>query len=168
MRVSVTAAVDEPDALELWPVYDAVFGDQPDLATWRGGVWDRHAARDGFRLARAWDGDRLVAFGYGYTGQRGQWWSDRAAEALPAAVADEWIGGHFELVSVGVLETARGTGLGRRVLEALTSDLPHERWLLMTTADPDDPARRLYASLGWQVIGPGLRADQVILGRRRP
>ena len=35
----------------------------------------------------------------------------------------------------------------------------------MTTADADDPARHLYASTGWSVIGPGLTADQVIMGR---
>ena len=167
MRVGVTATVDEAGALELWPVYDAVFGDQPDLTAWREAVWDRHAARDGFRLARAWDDERLVGFGYGYTGQRGQWWSDRAVEVLPEAVAGEWVGGHFELVSIGVLEAQRGAGVGRRLMEALTSDLPHERLLLMTTADSADPARRLYASLGWRVVGPGLRDDQVIMGHRR-
>ena len=34
------------------------------------------------------------------------------------------------------------------------------------TADAEDPARHLYASEGWQVIGPGLRDEQVIMGRR--
>ena len=37
----------------------------------------------------------------------------------------------------------------------------------MTTADADDPARRLYARAGWEVIGPGLRDGQVVMGRRR-
>ena len=38
----------------------------------------------------------------------------------------------------------------------------------MTTADPEDPARRLYASQGWVVIGPGLQPDQVIMGHGTP
>jgi hypothetical protein len=37
----------------------------------------------------------------------------------------------------------------------------------MTTADAADPARHLYAQAGWQVVGPGLRDDQVIMGRAR-
>jgi GNAT superfamily N-acetyltransferase len=75
------------------------------------------------------------------------------------------LGGHFELVTIGVLEDIRGRGAGRRLLECLTADLPHPRRLLMTTADESDPARRMYAADGWQVIGPGLRADQVILAQ---
>lgn len=167
VTVTVTDAVDEAGTLELWPVYDAVFGDQPDVSTWRAAVWDRHVARSGFRLARASSADGLAGFAYGYTGERGQWWSDRAVEVLPPAVAEEWIGGHFELVSVGVLAAARGRGIGERLMTALTSGLPHDRLVLMTTADPADPARGLYARLGWEVIGPGLRDDQVIMGRRR-
>jgi ribosomal protein S18 acetylase RimI-like enzyme len=83
-------------------------------------------------------------------------------------VAGEWLGGHVELVSIGVLEDARRGGIGTRLLRHLTDGLPHDRWLLMTTADADDPARHLYAREGWETVGPGLSADQVILGRRRP
>ena len=89
------------------------------------------------------------------------------AEVLDDDVAAEWLGGHFELVSIGVLPAARGRGLARRLLDALTDDLTHDRWLLMTTADADDPARRLYAAAGWSVLGPGLDDDQVVMGRRR-
>ena len=165
-RISTETAVTEEDARELWPVYDAVFGDHASYDVWREAVWDRHVVRKGFRLARAYDGDVLVGFGYGYTGERGQWWTDRTAEVLAPEVAEEWLGGHFELVSIGVLEQARGTGTGTALMRALTDGLPHERWLLMTTADPEDPARRLYAREGWDVVGPGLTGDQVILGRR--
>ena len=80
-------------------------------------------------------------------------------------VAAEWLGGHFELVSIGVVPEARGQGIGAGLLRALTAGLTQERWVLMTSADADDPARHLYAREGWQVIGPGLADDQVILGR---
>jgi glyoxylase I family protein len=164
-EIRIDEAVNDADVAALWPVYDAIFGDHPDLETWRTSVVDKHFARSGFRLARAYDGDTLVGFGYGYTGERGQWWTDNAAEALGPETAAAWLGGHFELVSIGVVDDMRGRGIGRRLLECLTADLPHDRWLLMTTADTSDPARRMYAAGGWQVIGPGLGADQVIMAK---
>ncbi len=166
-RLELSETVDDSTTDELWPVYDAVFGDQPDRETWEREVWDRHVTRLGFRLARAWLDDGLVGFGYGYTGERGQWWTDQAATVLDPAVTEAWLGGHFELVSIGVIEEVRGRGIGRGLLEALTGDLPHDRLLLMATADAGDPARRLYAADGWTVVGPGLTADQVILGKRQ-
>ena len=48
----VTEVTDD-DSRAVFGVYDAVFGDQPDQAAWRSGIWDRHVARAGFRLARA-------------------------------------------------------------------------------------------------------------------
>lgn len=163
----VLTAVTDGDAEEVFGVYDAVFGDQPDFRAWRTGVWDRHTGRSGFRLARAHDAGRLVGFGYGYTGERGQWWTDRAAEVLGPDVAEEWLGGHFELVSIGVVAEARGAGVGGDLLRTLVAGLPQERWVLMTSADADDPARHLYAAQGWEVVGPGLRDGQVIMGRHR-
>jgi ribosomal protein S18 acetylase RimI-like enzyme len=164
----LVSEVTDADTDELWPAYDEVFGDQTDYRGWRSGVWDRHTGREGFRLARAYDDGRLVGFAYGYTGEHGQWWTDKAATVLDSALAEEWLGGHFELVSVGVLATHRGRRVGQGLMRGLTDDLPHERWLLMTTADADDPARHLYAREGWQVVGPGLSPGQVIMGRQRP
>ena len=153
---------------ELWPLYRDVFGDFDDVQEWREQVWDRHAARAGFRLALARVDGRLVGFGYGYTGESGQWWTDNAAKVLHPEVASDWLGGHFELVSIGVHPSDRGGGLGRQLMEALTDGLPQPRWVLMTSSDPDDPARRLYRSNGWAVIGPGLSDKQVIMGRAWP
>src|SRR5690242_18126851 len=65
----VVASVSDRESREVFEVYDAVFGDQPDHDAWRSGIWDRHRVREGFRLARAYDGERLVGFGYGYTGE---------------------------------------------------------------------------------------------------
>ncbi|GAB3039124.1 hypothetical protein GCM10011376_40460 [Nocardioides flavus (ex Wang et al. 2016)] len=153
---------------ELWPLYRRIFSDFDDLETWRGQVWDRHAARTGFRLALARADDGLVGFAYGYTGDHGQWWTDRAAGVLHPAVADDWLGGHFELVSIGVDEPARRSGVGRQLMATLTDGLDHARWVLMTSSDPDDPARRLYRTAGWAVIGPGLSPDRIIMGRAWP
>jgi ribosomal protein S18 acetylase RimI-like enzyme len=164
-EIRVDEAVSEADVAALWPVYDTIFGDHPDVDAWRASVVDKHFVRPGFRLTRAYTGDRLVGFGYGYTGERGQWWTDNAARVLRLEVADAWLGGHFELVSIGVADDMRRRGTGRRLLDRLTADLPHRRRVLMTTADESDPARRMYAADGWQVIGPGLRADQVIMAK---
>jgi GNAT superfamily N-acetyltransferase len=152
--------------MSVWPVYTSVFGDHATLEAWREAVWDRHRVRDGFRLARAFIGERFVGFAYGYTGQRGQWWTDEAAKVLEPEVANAWLGGHFELVSIAVISDARGAGIGRGLLHVLTQGLRHERLLLMATADAADPARRLYASEGWDVIGPGLGDSTVIMGKR--
>ena len=166
IRIALTESVTAHDAALVWPVYESAFRDDSDYETWREAVWDKHSVRSGFRLARAYDGDALVGFAYGYTGEHGQWWTDRALAVLRPDVADEWLGGHFELVSIGVLDTARRGGVGRSLMRVLLRDLPHERLLLMTSSDGDDPARRLYASEGWQVLGPGIRDDTVIMGRR--
>jgi GNAT superfamily N-acetyltransferase len=108
----------------------------------------------------------LVGFAYGYTGEQGQWWTDNALKVLEPDVAEAWLGGHFELVSIGVLDAARRGGIGRGLMHVLLEGLPHERLLLMTSSDPSDPARRLYASEGWHVLGPGIGDGTVILGRR--
>jgi ribosomal protein S18 acetylase RimI-like enzyme len=158
--------VTSVDGEELWPVYDEVFGDHPSFDAWRGDVWDRHRTRPGFRLARAYDDCALLGFAYGYTGEAGQWWTDNAREVLPVPVADRWVGGHFEVVSLGVVAARRGEGVGRRLLRELTNGLPHDRLLLMTSADGDDPARRLYDSEGWHVLGPGVGQHTVIMGKQ--
>ena len=167
MEVDLVAAATDADAEELWPVYAEVFKETRDLAGWRDGTWDRHAARAGFRLARVRMDGELVGFAYGLTGEHGQWWTDRVAQTWSSDLADTWLGGHFELVSLGVRAVARSRGAGGLLLDTITTGLPHDRWLLMTSTDVDDPARRLYASRGWAPVGPGLSDGQVILGRLR-
>jgi ribosomal protein S18 acetylase RimI-like enzyme len=166
--IQVTESATAADGLSIWPLYESVFGDYPTFEAWREAVWDKHRTRGGFRLARAYDAGALVGFAYGYTGQAGQWWTDNVHKTLPPEVADAWLGGHFEVVSLGVARTARRAGFGRRLLHALVDDLGHDRLLLMTTDDGADPARRLYASDGWQVIGPGIGDATVVMGKRNP
>src|SRR3954451_13028921 len=128
-QVRVDDAVSEETAAELWPVYDSVFGDHADRASWQQSVLDKHSVREGFRLARAYDDDSLVGFAYGYTGHRGQWWTDNVRPLVDPEVAESWLGGHFELVSIGVVPAARGRGIARGLMHALLRGLPHERLL---------------------------------------
>lgn len=165
VRFRADESAAETDSGAIWSVYESVFGDYADYPTWRAAVWDKHAVREGFRLARAYDDDVLVGFAYGYTGRSGQWWTDNARTVLVPAIAEVWLGGHFELVSIGVADSARGGGIGRGLMRDLLEGLPHERLLLMTTADPADAARRLYASEGWRVLGPGIGDATVIMGK---
>jgi ribosomal protein S18 acetylase RimI-like enzyme len=165
-RFRVDESATAADGVSIWPAYQSIFGDYPTFAAWRDAVWDKHRVRGGFRLARAYDGDALVGFAYGYTGRPGQWWTDHAGEVLEQAVAEAWLGGHFEVVSLGVVAQARRGGIGQRLMHLLTEGLNHDRLLLMTTADATDPARCLYASQGWRVIGPGIGHGKVIMGKR--
>lgn len=121
-----------------------------------------HAERDGFRLVVLEDDGEPVAFGYGYTGERGQWWSDWVAGLAPARIVDTWVGGHFELVELAVDPSAQGQGLGARVHDLLLEDLPHERALLSTYRD-DRPAPRLYQRLGWRPLAD-LTDDATLYG----
>lgn len=165
--VTVLTGVEAlPLAAKVWPCYDTVFGDFADYETWRSELFERHASRDGYRLAVAVEGDIVAGFAWGHVGQRGQYWSDLAWAALPGAVASQWIGGHFEFVELAVLPAHRGRGLGQE-LHGRLLDGVRRRCLLSTSDDPDDPAVRLYLRLGWQKIGT-LRPGVQVMGLDRP
>jgi GNAT superfamily N-acetyltransferase len=166
VRFLLDECVSEDNGEELWPVYESVFDDYSDYQAWYEAVWDKHSTRKGFRLVRAYDADVLVGFAYGYTGEHGQWWTDNARKVLEPEVAETWLGGHFELVSIGVADVARRGGIGRGLMRLLLQGLPHEHLLLMTSSNSSDPARQLYASEGWRVLGPGMGDATVIMGRR--
>lgn len=123
-----------------------------------------HSQRDGFKFVVARAEERIVGFAYGFTGERGQWWSDRIAEAAPE-IATEWIGGHFEIVELAVMVEAQGQGLGAALHDVLVADLPNEKALLTTYTD-DRPAPRLYRRKGWQVLVPDLGWGSALYGLR--
>jgi ribosomal protein S18 acetylase RimI-like enzyme len=150
-----------PLAAAVWLCYHQVFGDFADYATWRSELFDRHAARDGYRLVVASDpdDDAVVGFAWGYVGQRGEYWPDRVLAALPPDVGATWVGDHLEVVELAVLPSHRRAGLGQRLHDAVLSGVSR-RCLLGTTDDPDDPAVRLYLRSGWRTLGalgPGVQ-----------
>lgn len=161
----------------IWPCYDEVFGDFDDFRTWNDDLFARHATRSGYRLVVAVDGaavavdgaaepaDRaaVAGFGWGYTGERGQYWTDLVCDALPGSVTDEWVGGHFEFVELAVAPPYRRRGLGRRLHDTLLEGVSR-RALLSTTDDLADPAVRLYLGSGWRKLGV-LRPGTQVMGR---
>src|SRR5689334_14446755 len=82
-------------APELGEVFAAAFGapgydEEPDPGHFATDQLPTHADRDDFRLVAARSDGSVVGFAYGFTGQRGQWWSDRIANAVTPELADEW------------------------------------------------------------------------------
>jgi ribosomal protein S18 acetylase RimI-like enzyme len=147
----------------IWPCYETVFGDFSDLDTWRHGLFDRHAARAGYRLAVAMDSSITAGFAWGYIGQRGQYWPDLVCDVLPAEITADWIGEHFEFVELAVLPDYRRQGIGSCLHDTLLADVS-QRSLLSTADDPADPAVRLYLRRGWQKLGV-LRPGVQVMGR---
>ena len=57
-------------------------------------------------------------------------------------------------LSIGVLPTHRGRGVGSSLLDALVVSAREQRHeALSSSVDPDNPARRLYERCGFQVVG---------------
>ena len=159
-RYDATAGVGLAD--RIWPCYDEVFGDFDDFGTWRDDMFGRHATRSGYRLVVATEGTAIAGFSWGYVGERGQYWSDLVADALPRSVAEEWVGGHFEFVELAVAPKYRCHGLGRRLHDTLLDGIS-QRALLSTTDDPADAAVRLYLGSGWRKLGD-LRPGTQVMG----
>jgi len=122
----------------------------------------QHADREGFRLVLGSRSGRLVGFAYGYTGRRGQWWTDQILARVPTSITDVWVDGHFEFVELAVRPSEQGQGIGQALHDALQDDLPHRRALLGTWTD-DRPARRLYLRSGWRELAR-IDEDSALLG----
>lgn len=150
-------------------VYRAAFSpygeSDDDITAFRRRSLPTHACRDDFRCVAAISAGALLGFGYGYTGARGQYWTDRVADLAPPAVVRHWLGGHFEVVELAVLPEAQGRGLGGALHDALLTGLPHPAALL-STWQYDTPARRLYLRRGWQPLAE--LPDATLMGTRLP
>jgi ribosomal protein S18 acetylase RimI-like enzyme len=133
----------------------------------------RHILNDGFacQAALAEDGT-LLGFGYGYTTSAGQWWHDLVRRAMPAQLAADWLADAFELSELHVRPDYHGQGIGRQLIVALATGLPH-RSMMLSTPDEDTRAFRLYRSLGFidlarNYLFPGDARPFAVLGARLP
>jgi ribosomal protein S18 acetylase RimI-like enzyme len=169
------AVLDGPAALgiadEVERVYRAAFGapgydeTEADVRRFMAETLPTHASREGFRMVTVRRGPDLSGFAYGYTGERGQWWTDTVASGVPADVDQGWFGGHFEVVELAVDPAAQGRGFGAALMEHVVLGLPHDRALLTTYAD-DRPAPRLYRRLGWTRLAERALPDSDLWGVR--
>jgi broad specificity phosphatase PhoE/GNAT superfamily N-acetyltransferase len=154
---------------EVERVYEAAFGapgydeTEADVRRFMDETLPTHASRAGFRMVTLRLGADLLGLAYGYTGERGQWWTDSVAGAVPAGVDQGWFGGHFEVVELAVDPGAQGRGFGAALMDHLLLGLPHDRALLSTYRD-DRPAPRLYRRLGWTCLAEGVLPDSDLYG----
>jgi ribosomal protein S18 acetylase RimI-like enzyme len=109
-----------------------------------------HVERQDFVFVVAFDAvNNIDGFGYGYTGERGQWWTDNVARALSPAQKERWLDPpHFEVVELHVRPPRQRRGIGSALLAQLLSRQPHDRALL-STQTASSKARTFYAKNGW-------------------
>jgi ribosomal protein S18 acetylase RimI-like enzyme len=111
-----------------------------------------HVERDDFVFLVAREGAEVVAFGYGYTGQAGQWWTDCVARSLTAEQRAEWLDvPHFEIVELHVRPSHQRRGTGSALLAQLLTRQPHDRALLSTQTG-SRKARGFYGKNGWSEL----------------
>jgi ribosomal protein S18 acetylase RimI-like enzyme len=154
-------------AADVVDVYREAFGGAPyfegeaEVERFAIETLPRHLRRRDFRLVVAREAGALSGFGYGYTGERGQWWHDWASVELGPALAAEWAEGAFEFVELAVRPAAQGRGIGGRLHDATLDGLSH-RTALLSTWDADTPALHLYRRRGWLTLRT---VDQPATGR---
>lgn len=154
---TVTLDRVDPDAArdrvgDLRRVYEIVYAEPP----YRQGPEDadefedrfaRQSEQDGFRLVIAVAGGRVVGFCYTIGLPAGRWWRG-AQQDPPAELVDA---DKVAVVELVLLSPYRGRGLGRALLDEVLAGRP-ERWATLL-AEPDAPARAIYAHWGWEKVG---------------
>ena len=150
-------------------VYAAAMSPPDRTLSGREAIMDRHAASPGFRGLTAHVDGLLAGFTYGFHGENGQWWHDMVAGALASrsgvgysTQADEsaetkaWLEDSFEIAELHVLPGYQGRGIGRSLLLSLTAERG-ERTAVLSTADAETRARRLYRGVGFTDLLTGFR-----------
>jgi GNAT superfamily N-acetyltransferase len=94
----------------------------------------------------------LVGFAYGRTLPPGTKWWDGFIEPVAKDITEEWPNRTFALIDFAVAERVQGTGVGRRLHDALLAGRGEERATLAMEPEAQN-ARLIYEHWGWQVIG---------------
>ncbi len=181
-------------------VYTAAMNPPERMLAGREAILERHAANPGFRAlaATATREDEpsgaplgppgvVAGFTYGFHGTPGQWWHDTVAGALTlssgsslwssarsarGAAGGGWLDDSFEVAELHVLPSYQGMGIGRGLLLRLTTGRP-ERTAVLSTADAESRARRLYRGVGFTDLLTGFRFSgaeppYAVMGARLP
>jgi ribosomal protein S18 acetylase RimI-like enzyme len=157
---------------EAMRIYVKAMGYSAQTGVQRAITARRHTSNEGFACRAAEDSTgKLLGFGYGYTTMPGQWWHDLVRRALTPDDLD-WLTNAFELSEMHVLPAAQAVGTGRRILETLAGDIPHQS-MLLSTPDADTRAFRLYRRLGFTDLArnylfPGDSRPFAVLGAHLP
>lgn len=137
---------------ELRDVHRAALGAGALSDEWAKDRLPRHAARADFVFLAARVEGTVVGFGYGYTGELGQWWTDHVAQALTRDQRAEWLEPpHFEIVELHVRPAYQRSGIGSRLLAQLLTRQHHDRALLSTQRS-SRKARGFYAKNAWREL----------------
>jgi GNAT superfamily N-acetyltransferase len=171
---SSSLTIEQVDPLplvdELREVHRSALGAGALSDEWAGRSLPVHAGRRDFVFLVALERDELVGFGYGYTGERGQWWSDAVARSLSPPQRERWLDPpHFEVVELHVRPSRQRSGIGSALLAQLLSRQPHDRALL-STQTASGKARGFYGKNGWTELadvdfGAGY-PGYLVLGKR--
>jgi ribosomal protein S18 acetylase RimI-like enzyme len=170
-----TAAVRD----QLVAVYRAAMGAPPfheaEVETgWFAEELAGEVTEAGFRCWAAYDDDgQLAGFAYGLPTPEipADGWYGSLREAVGSDATEQWLTGQFAVVWIAAHPDRRGRGIGRGLLERLLAGAGSDRaWLV--THDLDTPARALYRSLGFRLLGHGPLgwhdANRVVLGTELP
>ncbi|GLZ78990.1 acetyltransferase [Actinorhabdospora filicis] len=160
---------------EVMTVYAEAMGYPVEVARMRQGFVVGHAQFEGMRaVAVTAADDRLLGFGYGYLGKRGQWWHDQVSQWLSPELYDRYMTDVFELVELQVRPDAQGNGIGERMLTELLDDAPGKTVVLSTPEADESASRawRLYRRTGFQdlvrdALFPGDQRPFAVLGLER-
>ncbi|MFJ8588987.1 GNAT family N-acetyltransferase [Streptomyces sp. NPDC093595] len=129
--------------------------------------------RPGFTAALALDGDSVLGWATAWT-TPDPFPADRCYPGISAALAERrtagWLCGAREVDELAVAGRARRTGLGGRLLAAVTEDRADGRcWLLTSVAARE--AMAFYRRAGWAQVthpAPGGTGHAAFLGPRHP
>jgi len=145
---------------ELCDAYADAYGVEPGekVDAFRGRA-SKQFARPGFALVTARAVERLVGFAFGYVLQPDTHWWTGLAPAPGEDFETETGARTFVLSEIEVRRAWQGSGVGRRIHDALLGDRREERATLAT--GPDAEAQAVYLGWGWQSVGrvPGADGD---------
>lgn len=166
---AIDLAAWAPQALQVQAV---AFGLTAEEVAVRLHIVGRHAQQPGVTALGAFDGGRLVGFGYGMPNRREHWWSTVIEPYLAAGGHDGWLDGVFAVTELHVLPDHQGRGVGSALIRALTAGSGLERSIL-SAIDAETPARRLYRSLGYRDLAravhfPNTDRPYAVMGAHLP
>ncbi|MGA5220240.1 GNAT family N-acetyltransferase [Streptomyces cinereoruber] len=112
---------------------------------------ERHGGEPGFEAVLAFDAEgRPVGYAYGNTVESGDRWWKRMGDVDPVFTRAPALA----LKEIGVTIPHRGTGLARRIHDALLDGRSEAYVSLMVNASAGDgKVRRVYESWGYEAIG---------------